>query len=160
MPDRFWAMTNTREIAHQIRTTHSDALERFDAVIHHPRSLARPNPTWRPPTRELPRVGNGPSLKVAITRRRVGPRAQARIKGFGESHVPAYLIEVRFTDVTGYTVDRDVAEAWVRALVPADMAGAVHEVYSSTGATFVWLVDGTFTPVYSPASMFEGIAAA
>lgn len=160
MPDRFWDMTNTREIAHQIRTTHADALERFDAVIHHPRSLARPNPTWRPPTRELPRVGNGPSLKVAITRRRVGPRAQARIKGFGESHVPAYLIEVRFTDVTGYTVDRDVAEAWVRALVPADMAGAVHEVYSPTGATFVWLVDGTFTPVYSPASMFEGIAAA
>ena len=40
------------------------------------------------------------------------------------------------------------------------MAGAVHEVYSPTGTTFVWLVDGTFTPVYSPASMFEGLAAA
>ena len=74
--------------------------------------------------------------------------------------MPAYLIEVRFTDASGYTVDREIAEAWVRALVPADMASAVHEVYSPTGATFVWLVDGTFTPVYSPASMFEGIAAA
>ena len=47
-------------------------------------------------------------------------------------------------------LDRDLAEAWVRALVPSSMAGAVHEVYSPTGTTFVWLVDGTFTPVYSP----------
>lgn len=153
-------MTNTREIARTIRSNHADALERFEAVIHHPRSLARPNPTWRPPTRELPRVAGGPTLRAAITRRRVGPRAQARIKGFGESHVPAYLIEVRFTDASGYTVNREIAEAWVRALVPTDMISAVHEVYSPTGATFVWLVDGTFTPVYSPASMFEGIAAA
>ena len=153
-------MTNTRELAQQIRSTYSNALNRFDAVIHHPRSLARPTPAWRPPTRELPRIAHGPQLKAAVTRRRVGPRAQARIKGFGESHVPAYLIEVRFTDVTGITVDRDLAEAWVRALVPSSMAGAVHEVYSPTGTTFVWLVDGTFTPVYSPASMFEGLAAA
>lgn len=153
-------MTNTRELAQQIRTTHSDALGRFEAVIHHPRSLARPTPAWRPPTRELPRIGHGPQLKVAVTRRRVGPRAKARIKGYGESHIPANLIEVRFTDVTGITVDRDLAEAWVRALVPSNMAGAVHEVYSPTGTTFVWLVDGTFTPIYSPASMFEGLAAA
>lgn len=153
-------MTNTHALAQQIRTTQLPTLDRIESIVHHPRSLARPNPTWRPPTKELPRVGRGPQLKVAITRRRVGPRAVARIKGYGETHVPAYLIELRFTDSTGITVDRDLAEAWVRALVPSDMAGAVHEVYSPTGATFVWLVDGTFTPVYSPASMFEGLAAA
>lgn len=153
-------MTYSKELAQQIRTTHTTTLDRFEAVLHHPRSLARPNPDWRPPTRTLPRVDGGPQLKAAVTRRRVGPRARARIQGFGEHHVPAYLIEVRFTDVTGITVDRDVAEAWVRALVPPNLAGAVHEVHSPTGATFVWLVDGTFTPVYSPASMFEGLAAA
>lgn len=153
-------MTNTRELANQIRANHTEALDRFEAVIHHPRSLARPTPAWRPPTRELPRTGHGPQLKAAVTRRRVGPRAQARVKGYGESHIPAYLIEIRFTDVSGITVDRDLAEAWVRALVPASLAGTVHEVYSPTGTTFVWLVDGTFTPVYSPASMFEGLAAA
>lgn len=153
-------MTNTRELAQQIRNTHASTLDRVEAVIHHPRSLARPNPAWRPPTKELPRVDDRPHLRAAITRRRVGPRAVARVKGYGESHVPAYLIEIRFTDANGVTVDRDAAEAWVRALVPSDMAGAVHEVYSPTGATFVWLVDGQFMPVYSPASMFEGLAAA
>ena len=150
----------SQELARQIRSNHATTLDRIEAVIHHPRSLARPNPDWRPPTRTLPRVDGGPQLNVTITRRRVGPRARARIKGFGERHVPAYLIEVRFTDASGITVDRDIAEAWVRALVPSSMAGAVHEVYSPTGATFVWLVDGTFAPVYSPPSMFEGLAAA
>lgn len=153
-------MTNTKEIAQHIRTTETNALDRLEAIIHHPRSLARPTPAWRPPTRELPRVGTGPALRAAVTRRRVGPRAKARIKGYGESHIPAYLIEIRFTDATGYAVDRQLAEAWVRALVPSHLVGTVHEVYSPTGATFVWLVDGTFTPVYSPASMFEDLAAA
>ncbi|MBG6121307.1 hypothetical protein [Corynebacterium aquatimens] len=151
---------SVRDLTHLIRDRHGDALDRLDSVIHHPRSLARSGAGWRPPVKSLPRVDGSSHLVAAITRRRVGPLARARIKGYGETDIPAYLLEIRFTDPSGRAIDRDVAEAWVRGLVPENMAGAVHELESVNAATFVWLVDRNYYPIYSPPSMFENLAAA
>ena len=74
--------------------------------------------------------------------------------------MPAYLIELRITDPSGLPVDRRVAEAWVRALVPDEAIEAVHELPATRAANYVWLVDGQFNPIESPSSMFEGLVAA
>ncbi|MEH0146839.1 hypothetical protein V6D40_04070 [Corynebacterium sp. Q4381] len=137
--------------------THLDALT---AIMHHPRSLSRPTASWRPPLKTLPRFAGGGELNAAVTRRRVGPKAKARILGYGETQVPAYLIELRLSDPSGLPADRRLTEAWVRALVPEDAIGAVHELPSARAATYVWLVDGHFNPIASPSSMFEGLTAA
>ena len=136
------------------------AAEALQAIAHHPRSLARPVATWRPPTKTLPRFNGGPQLTAAITRRRVGPRARARIQGYGQSQVPAYLIEVRVTDAAGVPVDARLAEAWVRTMVPAESAGSIHELSGGRSVSYVWLVDGHFNPIESPSSMFQGLTAA
>ncbi|AWB83806.1 hypothetical protein [Corynebacterium liangguodongii] len=149
-------MTHTTAIAHR----HPLALEDLHTIIHHPRSLARPSAAWRPPVKALPPLDSGPRLSAAITRRRVGPRARARIQGWGEQHVPAYLIEIRIADPTGVPVDGTLARAWVDALVTEEFADAVHALPASRAATFVWLADRTFRPVFSPASMFDGMFAA
>lgn len=137
--------------------THLDALA---AIMHHPRSLSRATAAWRPPSKTLPRFGGGGELTAAVTRRRVGPKAQARIRGYGETQVPAYLVELRLSDPSGLPADRRFTEAWVRALVPEDAISAVHELPSARAATYVWLVDGKFNPIASPSSMFEGLTAA
>ena len=147
-------------LAEEIRERHPAIIESAQAVMHHPRSLSRPTAAWRPPVLTLPRVANGPQLTLAVTRRRVGPRARARIQGYGGDQVPAYLIEVRVADTTGSVVDTVLTEAWVRALIPDDCAHTVHELAGARTANYVWLVDGTFTPVASPSSMFEGLSAA
>lgn len=147
-------------LAEEIRERFPDAIESAHAVMHHPRSLSRPTAAWRPPAITLPRVANGPQLTLAVTRRRVGPRARARIQGYGSEQVPAYLLEIRIADTTGTLVDTVLTEAWVRALIPDDCAHAVHELASTRTANYVWLVDGSFTPIASPSSMFEGLSAA
>lgn len=147
-------------LSEEIRTRHPETIQSAQAVMHHPRSLSRPTATWRPPVLTLPRVANGPQLTLAVTRRRVGPRARARIQGYGGDHVPAYLLEVRIADATGAQVDPVLAESWVRALIPDDAAHAVHELTGSHAANYVWLVDGTFAPIASPSSLFEGLSAA
>lgn len=147
-------------IAAEIADLYPETVDRLDSVIHHPRSLARPTAAWRPPSKALPRIGSGPQLSAAITRRRVGPKAQARIRGYGEEQVPAYVIEMRIADTSGIPADRRYTEAWVRALVPEESIHAVHEIGSGRAATYVWLVDGTYTPVPSPSSLFEGMVAA
>lgn len=90
----------------------------------------------------------------------MGERAKARVLGYGEKRVPSYLVTVRITDPTGRPVAPSLAEAWVRALVPEELVSAVHEISSSSAATFVWLVDSTYTPVHSPLSLFEGFSQA
>ncbi|WP_066527614.1 hypothetical protein [Corynebacterium bouchesdurhonense] len=110
--------------------------------------------------KSLPRFDGGPQLSAAVTRRRVGPRARARIRGYGETQVPAYLVELRITDTSGLPADRRYTEAWVRALVPEDAIDAVHELPAARAASYVWLVDGQFNPIASPPSMFEGLSAA
>lgn len=158
-PDSF-ADISPASLAAEIRAAHPETIDAVHAVMHHPRSLSRPTAAWRPPVITLPRMGNGPQLSLAVTRRRVGPRARARIQGFGETQVPAYLIELRGADTAGVPVDTALSEAWVRALVPEDGAHAVHELPAARAVTYVWLVDGAFSPIASPSSMFEGLSAA
>ncbi|WP_291314782.1 hypothetical protein [Corynebacterium sp. UBA2622] len=147
-------------LASVINDRHSATLNTLRSMIRHPRSLARPSAAWRPPSRDLPRTGLDDDLTVAVTRRRVGPRARARVKGYGETHDPAYLIELRITDRSGLPADPVVAEAWVRALVPGNLVSAVHEIPAPRAISYVWLVDGTYAPVLSPSSMFEDLSAA
>lgn len=154
------AMFNTHALAETITTRFPDTIDALHAIMHHPRSLSRPTAAWRPPVKALPRFGGGPQLSAAVTRRRVGPRARARIRGYGQTQVPAYLLEVRITDASGLPADRQLTEAWIRALVPDDVIDAVHELPSPRAATYVWLVDGQFNPIASPPSMFEGLTAA
>ncbi|WP_092256980.1 hypothetical protein [Corynebacterium cystitidis] len=143
-----------------LRQKHAPILEAAASMIRHPRSLARPVPSWRPPIVKLPRHHGTPKLTLAISRHRVGPRAAARIQGYGETRRPAYLVSVRVTDPTGANVDHTAAEAWIRALLPDNVDGKVHEVDAHKAVTYVWIVDGTFTLLESPASLFEGMAAA
>ncbi|WP_234948667.1 MULTISPECIES: hypothetical protein [Corynebacterium] len=153
-------LTTPEAIAAEITEHYPDMLDRVNAIIHHPRSLSRPQASWRPPTKLLPRIGTGPQLSIAVTRRRVGPRAQARIRGYGETQVPAYVVELRITDASGLPADRRYTEAWVRALIPEEHIHAVHELPSARAASYVWLVDGAYTPIPSPSSLFEGMVAA
>lgn len=151
---------NPSTLAADIAQRHPIALADLRTIIHHPRSLARPSAAWRPPVKALPTLDDGPRLSAAITRRRVGPRARARIRGWGEQHIPAYLIEMRISDDSGAAVDQCLAEAWIRALFSSDSSASVHAIDSNRTATFVWLTDGAYRPVQSPASMFDGMTAA
>ena len=146
----------TAEITHH----HADAVAALRSIIHHPRSLARPTSTWRPPTKSLPPIGSGPRLKAALTRRRVGPRARARLRSYGPTQVPACLVDLHLTDASGQPPDCRVTEAWVRALVPDGAIEAVHEVPSLRAVSYVWLVDSDFNPVAAPAAMFANLPAA
>lgn len=144
------------EIAADLAYHHYETVSSISAIMHHPRSLARPTPTWRPPIKQLPPTPGGADYSMSITRHRVGARVKARIRGFGESRIPAYLITIRITDNFGQVVDPATAEGWVRTLVPAELAGAVHEISRGPNATYVWLVDSAFKPVRSPESLFAG----
>lgn len=141
-------------LAAELREREAESLQALTSILHHPRSLARPVPTWRPPSKLLPEV-NGGELSAAVTRHRVGPRARARVRGFGEHREPAYLVSVRLTGRHG-RADAAVAEAWIRALVPADLIDAVHEVTGDQPPTYCWLVDSRYRPLHSPGSLFAG----
>lgn len=144
------------EIAAALAYYHHETVSSISAIIHHPRSLARPTPTWRPPIQQLPPTPNGGDYSMSITRHRVGARVKARIRGFGESRIPAYLITIRITGNFGQVVDPATSEGWIRTLIPAEEAGAVHEISRGPNATYVWLVDSAFEPVHSPESLFAG----
>lgn len=143
--------------AEQIRSREPDTLHALTSILHHPRSLARPLPTWRPPSKQLPAVLGGRELNATLTRHRVGPKVKARVRGFGETREPAYVISVRLTDPQGRTPTPGLAEAWIRALVPAELIDAVHEIGSGRAPTYCWLVDGHHLPVRSPSSLFSGM---
>ena len=150
------------EIAADLLYHEYDTIESITAILHHPRSLARPTPTWRPPIKQLPTPAGGPGGEycMSITRHRVGSRVKARVRGFGQDRIPAYLITIRITENFGQTVEPAVAEGWVRTLVPAEMVDAVHEVSRGPNATYVWLVDSSYQPVRSPESLFVGLTQA
>lgn len=133
-------------------------LATITSVLRHPRSLARPIPSWRPPQIKLPtlptQASNTSGLVLVLTRHRVGPRAQARVRGFGEQRNPAYLITLRLSDPKGAEVDPQLAEAWVRALTPDACNGSIHEISHEPTPTYRWLVDGHYVPLSAPASLF------
>lgn len=132
---------------------HTETLANLTTMIHHPRSLSRPHAAWRPPSLRLPRVAGHPPLTVSVARHRVGPRARARILGYGQDRTPVYLVSLRVTDPLGGHVDTRLSEGWIRALLGDSAAGAVHELRGSA-TTYVWLVDSGYRPVPSPASLF------
>lgn len=141
------------DLAPLLAEIHPRTLGMLTTMIRHPRSLARQMASWRPPSIDLPRTSGLPALTATLTRHRVGPRARARVLGYGEDHEPAYVVSVRITDPSGAEVSPAAAETWVRAAVGNDHADSVHEI---AGTTFVWLVDGSYQPVRSPASLFQG----
>lgn len=148
------------EVAAQVLFEEKETVEKIHAILHHPRSLARPTAAWRPPVLKLPGVAGQPPLIAAMTRRRVGERVRARVRGFGERRAPAYLLSVRITDPHDREVPAALAEGWIRSLIEPALAGAVHEIEGGGATTYVWLVDSAFNPVHSPNSLFEGFAAA
>ncbi|AKE38902.1 Hypothetical protein NG00_00839 [Corynebacterium camporealensis] len=151
---------NPTELAADISFHEHASIEALQTILRHPRSLARPTPHWRPPQKKLPGINGNPPLVAAITRHRVGARAKARIRGFGEKRTPAYLISLRITDPTGAAVEPGLAEAWTRALLPAQEIDAVHEIGTGYASTFLWLVDSDYQPVHSPISLFSGFSEA
>ncbi len=158
------AMTSTPgttawDLANLIRDREPVTLADIHSIIHHPRSLARPMATWRPPSKKVPLIDGTDTramLTLAVTRHRVGDRARARVLGYTGDREPAYLVTVRITDPTGRPVPVDAAEAWIRALVGEEDVHAVHEIGAGHAPTFAWLVDGRYCPVPSPASLFTG----
>lgn len=148
------------EVATHIREHEAETLRAVDSVIHHPRSLARPMADWRPPSKQTPALFGGDPLMLTVTRHRVGPRTRARVRGFGETRDPAYLISVRVTDPRGRRVEPVIAEGWIRALVDESMVDTIHEISDGRTPTYLWLVDGHYRPVHSPASLFSGFAQA
>ncbi|MGP6173516.1 hypothetical protein [Corynebacterium sp. A21] len=146
------------DLAQQIRQDEAPTLQALHSILHHPRSLARPLPTWRPPSKHLPAVHGGDDLTATLTRHRVGPRAKARVRSFGETREPAYVISARLTDPKGGAPERRIAEAWIRALVSEELIDAVHEIEGGPAPTYCWLVDSHYQPVNSPSSLFAGMA--
>lgn len=148
------------EIADGLRRREPATLHDLDSIIHHPRSLARPVASWRPPSKVTPRAPDVPPLSIAVTRHRVGEVARQRVLEYGSARTPAYLISLRITDPQGGRVASLAAEAWVRALVGEGHVRSVHEIGGGQSPMYVWMADGEFTPVRSPASLYAGFSAA
>lgn len=156
--NRIHQVDNAESYAHLIEKYCAQELGSITSILRHPRSLARPLASWRPPQIKLPALPNQehhvPGLSLVITRHRVGPRAKARLRGFGEHRDPAYLVTFRFTDPKGAEVDPQLAEAWVRALTREACKGSIHEISNQPTPTYRWLVDGHYVPLSAPASLF------
>lgn len=148
------------DIAYMALMEQPDTLHSLESIIRHPRSLARPTPTWRPPMKRLPGILGSSEVCVTITRHRVGPRARAHMRGFGIEGQPAYLLTFRFTSPHGGYVDPDLAEGWVRAVAGMDQAHCVHEIGEETAPTFVWMVDSDYRALPSPAALFRSASEA
>lgn len=123
-------------------------LAEVTSLIRHPRSLARPLATWRPPGAALPPLPGRDPLKLTVTRHRVGTAARRFVPE------AAYLVTLRITSPEGYLVPANLAEGWVRALLEGQDITSVHELSDEPAPTFCWLVDARFTPLPSPASLF------
>ena len=67
--------------------------------------------------------------------------------------IAAYLVFLRISAPDGRWVDPGVAQGWVRALVGSDYVECVHELPRESTPTYVWVVDGSFLPIASPAEL-------
>lgn len=144
------------DLVSRIQFDHPDILERLHSTMHHPRSLARPMATWRPPTITLPDPSRDTNLCTTLTRRRVGPQAVHFMAEYNaHAPAPAYVISMRITRPTGATLPRRFCEAWVRAFVGETAQDCIHYVEERRSMTFFWLVDAHFRPLPSPAAMFS-----
>ncbi|WKD59495.1 hypothetical protein [Corynebacterium caspium] len=140
---------------HALRRFHSEELYHLDAIIRHPRSLARTNPTWRPPRMHLPGHIQSTNLNVTITRRRISQTARDILRQYGAAEA-SYIITLRFTQPHSKQTSLNRAEAWVRALLPDSAAPCVHQLAAAGSATFCWFTDSKLIPIPSPSWIFEG----
>ena len=149
------------KIVTELHNTAQDQLTAIRSILRHPRSLARPTASWRPPQARLS-AANHHTLTAALSRYRVGPLAQSRVRGYGEQRTPAYVVSVRITAPSGDTPSAPLAEAWIRALIPPEFINAVHRIDTTfeTVAIYAWLVDANYILVHSPASIFAGFSRA
>ncbi|MEJ5928841.1 hypothetical protein WG915_09495 [Corynebacterium sp. H128] len=138
-----------------IRSRCADSLDLIEMTIKHPRSLARETAAWRPPTLRMPPQFGLSPINVTITRRRVGHLARARIRGYGESRTPAYMLMLRLTATDGRVLEHGEAEAWLRAILPDAGTYSIHELSGLGAPTYCWIVDQHFTPIASPSSLFK-----
>ncbi|QGU01741.1 hypothetical protein CKALI_04310 [Corynebacterium kalinowskii] len=138
-----------------LRRVHFTSLATVGMTIKHPRSLARSTAAWRPPTIRVSAQGELSPINFTITRHRVGHLARARIRGYGETRTPAYMIMVRLTAPDGRAIEGHEARTWMRAILPDTGSFSLHGIDGLGAPTYCWVVDQHFTPIESPASLFK-----
>lgn len=147
---------------HTIQLEHADRIARLRAMLSHPRSLARDSASWRAPSLRLPaaRADGLPELRATLTRYRAGEDVRSTLaldlSAYRSLRQPAYVVTLRLSDPAGHPVPGWAGEAWVRSLVGDVGMAAVVEVDSVSAHTYCWLVDGSFTPLPAPPSLFIG----
>lgn len=138
-----------------LRKRHRDALDTVAMTIRHPRSLARGTASWRPPTIGMAPEPGQPALNITITRHRVGATARARIRGYGETRTPAYLVTLRLTSPDVRRISHHEADTWITAILPDTGTYNVHRIDGLGAPTYCWIIDQHFQPLESPASLFQ-----
>lgn len=149
-------LTSPTEYSSALTSEFPDILKHIESVIHHPRSLVRPLANWRPPSVALPATGVHAPTSATIRRYRVGEHARNVVRQCGEPRAAAYLISIRFSSKHSSITLNNLSEGWIRGLLPDQKITCVHELDSESAPTFCWLVDKTFDPIQSPASLFTG----
>lgn len=144
------------EVCEHIHAHEAGALADLHSMIHHPRSLERPLPGWRPPATRVPALFSRGRPVLELTRRRVDAHLHSRAAGAEGEHSPAYLLSMRMSDPRGHEVPPAIAAGWARALVDAPEPGFLHELTAEDQPAYAWLVDADFRPVRSPAELFTG----
>ncbi|STC95299.1 Uncharacterised protein [Corynebacterium renale] len=140
-----------------LRSYHGQSLRRLATMLRHPRSLARVNPGWRPPTLHVTTPESG-RLDITVSRKRVSPHARALLRDEGYDSTAAYMVQLRFTHPDGRRCARSEAEAWIRALLPDEDASKVHEITTALTPTLCWLVTASGRVVDSPADWFGTVS--
>ena len=139
-----------------VRTRFAPQLAAVHSMMRHPRSLARPSATWRPPSAPIPEFGRYPRMKVTLQRYLVGEAVRTRLLAEGISRSPAYLVTLRLTSPTGERIESTLAEAWAAAIAGPDGGDCVFELTGEPAPTFCWLVGRSFLPIPAPDRLFDG----
>lgn len=124
--------------------------------MRHPRSLARPSATWRPPSTVVPATDGHPRMNVTVHRYLVGEAVRARLLSQGVHRSPAYLVTLRLTAPTGERIVPSMARDWAVAVAGPDSGDCVFELTAEPAPTFCWLVEQSFRPVPAPDHFFDG----
>ena len=136
------------------------AIDNLLTVISHPRSLARHEGDWRPPSLTLPAGPHRPALTVTVSKYRTGERVCTFMRHSGYQDQPAYLVTLRFSDASGAPVSPDDAQWWIDRLAFDTLGapdGAVYSVTGESSPTYCWLVRGDYSPISSPVNVFSSL---
>ncbi|MCK7642954.1 hypothetical protein JIM95_008590 [Corynebacterium sp. CCM 8835] len=139
-----------------VRTRFASELAAVHSMMRHPRSLARPSATWRPPSALIPGFGDHPRMKVTLQRYLVGEAVRVRLLAEGVHRSPAYLVTLRLTTPTGVRIEPALAEAWAAAIAGPGSGDCVFELTDEPAPTFCWLVERSFLPIPAPDQLFDG----